>query len=61
MCTEVTWTEGDYKLCRMKNACEDQWFGYDAVVLDECHVFVIICITCAGYMEEVTMTHMTLS
>lgn len=61
MCAEVIWMGGAYGSHRMKILCEDQVFEYDVPTLEECQVLVVNCNTCAGYMEHVTMTHLTLS
>lgn len=46
MSGEATWMRGGYGSCHIKNSCEDQVFRYDTLVLEECHVLIIICSAC---------------
>lgn len=40
---------GAYRSYYMKNLCEDQMFGYDALALEKCFIVVINCSVCDVY------------
>lgn len=47
-------------LYRVNNPREAQVFEYDALTLEECHVLVVKCSACMGYMEQLTTILVTI-